>query len=204
MTDSGTCCMIIDAQPVVRLGVRHALDPAWDFEELPDGRGSVGLLNSVGNIELAVVEMRAAKRGIPSAASTLKELREHRPTIGLIAYGNRDDRHVVKGALEAGANAYVCKHSDPATIRRATETVLAEGEFVDPRVQGNGDGLGITPRQRQVLQLFADGHSTGETARRLGLSAETVRTHAKAALPRLGARDRAHAVATALRSSVID
>jgi DNA-binding NarL/FixJ family response regulator len=62
----------------------------------------------------------------------------------------------------------------------------------------------VTPRQRQILQMFADGHSTDEAAKRLGLSAETVRTHAKATLPRLGARDRAHAIAIALRSSLID
>ena len=62
----------------------------------------------------------------------------------------------------------------------------------------------MTPRQREILQLFADGHATDEVARRLGLSAETVRTHAKASLPRLGARDRPHAVAIALRSGLID
>ena len=52
--------------------------------------------------------------------------------------------------------------------------------------------------------MFADGLSTEEAAKRLGLSAETVRTHAKATLPRLGARDRAHAVAIAIRGSLID
>ncbi len=195
--------MIIDSQPVVRLGVRQALQSGWDFEELPDGRGSIELLSSVGRFELAIVEMRAATRGVPSASSTLKELRHHQPGIGLIAHGSRRDRHVVKEALDSGADAYVCKHSDAATIRKAVEAVVAEAGFVDPKA-GDDGGLAITPRQRQILQLFADGHSTDETARRLGLSAETVRTHTKAALPRLGARDRTHAVATALRSSLID
>ena len=58
----------------------------------------------------------------------------------------------------------------------------------------------LTRRQRQILQLYADGQSTARVAKRLGLSAETIRTHTKAILARLGARDRAHAVAIALRS----
>lgn len=204
MAGSDRCCMIIDSQPVVRLGVRHVLEPEWDFEELPDGRGSIELLNSVGNVVLAIVEMRAATRGVPSAASTLKELRHHQPAIRLIAHGSRRDRHVVKEAFDAGANAYVCKHSDHVTIRRAADAVLEDAEFIDPKVESSSNGRAITPRQRQILQLFADGHSTDEAARRLGLSAETVRTHTKAALSRLGARDRTHAVASALRSSLID
>ena len=77
--------------------------------------------------------------------------------------------------------------------------------LIDPGVERNPDERPrVTPRQRQILQMFADGHSTDEAAKRLGLSAETVRTHAKATLPRLGARDRAHAIAIALRSSLID
>ena len=64
--------------------------------------------------------------------------------------------------------------------------------FIDPDVEHErGTQPKVTPRQRQILQMFADGHSTDEAARRLGLSTETVRTHAKASLPRLGARDRA-------------
>ncbi len=65
-------------------------------------------------------------------------------------------------------------------------------------------GLRLTRRQRQIIQLYADGQSTARVAKRLGLSAETVRTHTKAILARLGAQDRAHAVAIALRSSLIE
>ena len=62
----------------------------------------------------------------------------------------------------------------------------------------------LTRRQREILQLYADGNSTARVARNLGLSAETVRTHTKGILARLQARDRAHAVAIALRTSLIE
>ena len=62
----------------------------------------------------------------------------------------------------------------------------------------------LTRRQREILQLLADGESTTVAARELGLSEETVKTHTKNVLARLGARNRTHAVAIALRESLIE
>jgi DNA-binding CsgD family transcriptional regulator len=61
----------------------------------------------------------------------------------------------------------------------------------------------ITQRQREILQLLADGESTTVAARKLGLSEETVKTHMKNALGRLGAKNRSHAIAIGLRESLI-
>jgi DNA-binding CsgD family transcriptional regulator len=60
----------------------------------------------------------------------------------------------------------------------------------------------ITPRERDVLELVADGYSTAEIARALWITEDTVRTHVKRALTRLGARTRAHAVAIAFREGL--
>jgi two-component system NarL family response regulator len=62
----------------------------------------------------------------------------------------------------------------------------------------------ITRRQRQILQLLANGGSTTAAARDLGLSEETVKTHTRNALARLGARNRTHAVAVAMREALIE
>jgi DNA-binding NarL/FixJ family response regulator len=197
--------MIIDSHPVVRLGIKRLLDPSWDFEELADGRGAVDLLASVGSFEVAIVEMRAAGSEAPSGSATIRRLLHHQPGLGAVAHGGRGDRLAIAEALDAGASAYVSKRSSPSTMRAAVDAVLRFGSFIDPDAEStDGKGLRVTPRQRQILQLYANGHSTEEAARRLGLSTETVRTHAKASLPRLGARDRVHAVAIALRSSLID
>ena len=197
------CCLIIDAHPVVRLGIKRLLEPDWEFEELADGRGAVDVLNSVGRIEVAIVEMRSAGGGAPSGTATIKALLDAQPGLGVVAYGGRIERHAVGEAIDAGASAYVSKRSSPGTIRTAVTAVVQLQSFVDPDIDRGSDPA-ITRRQRQILQLFADGHSTEDAAKRLGLSTETVRTHAKASLPRLGARDRAHAIAIALRGSLID
>jgi DNA-binding NarL/FixJ family response regulator len=197
--------MIIDAHPVVRLGIKRLLEPDWDFEELADGRGAVEMLNSVGRIEVAIVEMRPSERGIPSGAATIRRMIRAQSGLGVVAHGGRVERHAVGEAMEAGAGGYVSKRSSPGTIRTAVDAVLDLRPFIDPDADlGDGPRPAITRRQREILQLFADGHSTDEAAKRLGLSTETVRTHAKASLPRLGARDRAHAIAIALRGSLID
>ena len=86
-----------------------------------------------------------------------------------------------------------------------SEMCIRDRSFIDPDVDRRGGASRtLTPRQREILQLFADGHSTDEAAKRLGLSTETVRTHAKASLARLEARDRSHAIAIALRGSLIE
>ena len=199
------CCMIIDAHPVVRLGIRRVLEPDWDFEELTDGGGAIEMLTSVGRIEVVIVEMRPTERGAPSGPATIRSLLEHQPGLGIVAHGGRIERHAMAEALESGATAYVSKRSSPTTLRRAVDAVADFDSFIDPEVERAGTGVvPITPRQRQILQLFADGFSTDDAAKRLGLSTETVRTHAKASLPRLGARDRAHAIAIAIRGSLID
>jgi DNA-binding NarL/FixJ family response regulator len=198
-------CMIIDSHPVVRLGIKRLLDPTWDYEELPDGRDAVDLLNSFGSFDVAIVEMRCAERGVPSGAGTIRNLLSKQPGIGVVAHGGRVDRHAIGEAIDAGASAYVSRRSSPGTMRDAVESVLRLETYIDPEIErAGGDGRRVTPRQREILQLFANGCPTDEVARRLGLSAETVRTHAKASLARLEARDRPHAVAIALRSGLID
>lgn len=205
MIDTVPLCMVIDAQPLVRRGVRDLLIPDYEVEELPDGRGAVELLTSVGSFDVAIVEMRSADdRGCPSGTATIKDMLGAQPALGIVAHGGPVERHAVREALDAGAAAYVSKRSEPGALLQGVEAAAQQEAFIDPAAGSAPGNTGVTRRQRQVLQLFADGLSTEQAACRLGLSEETVRTHAKACLARLGARDRTHAVAIALRGSLID
>ncbi len=202
--DTPRICLVIDAHPVVRVGVRTMLQPDYEVEELDDGRSVPELLTSVGGFDAAIVEMRAATSdGIPSGAATIRELRRAQAAIGIVAFGGPAERHAVRVALDAGASAFVSKRSSPNALREAVEAVCSQENFVDPAAD-TARASAVTRRQQEVLQLFADGLSTEQAAQRLGISEETVRTHAKASLSRLGARDRAHAVAMAVRGSIID
>lgn len=189
---------------MVRIGVRGLLRDRYDVEEAADWRGALDALTETGSFDVAVVELdpRDRPRSERGGASMIRALRKAMPGTGIVAHARHPERHAVTAALDAGASAYVVKSSPAEALKRAVDAAADSTRFVDPAT--NGSGSSVTRRQRQVLQLLADGLSTDGAAKRLGLSAETVRTHTKATIRRLDARDRAHAVAIALRAGLID
>jgi two-component system NarL family response regulator len=198
-------CLVIEAHPIVRIGIRSLLAPDWDTEELDNGAEAVELVTSVGNFDVAVVEMRSpGDDGYPSGTATIRGLVGAQPALGVVGLGGPLERHAAREALDAGATAYVSRRSAAHSLRAAVQAASDQQSFVDPAATSRSGGGMLTRRQRQVLQLFADGLSTEHAARRLGLSEETIRTHAKGAISRIGARDRAHAVAMAMRGSLIE
>jgi DNA-binding NarL/FixJ family response regulator len=197
-------CLVVDGHPVVRIGVRGLLDDRYDVEEAADWRGALDALTETGAFDVAVVELDAQDRpkGEPGGASMIRALRKAMPGMGIVAHARHAERHGASEAFKAGASAYVAKSSPPEALEQAVEAAAESNEFVDPAT--NGHGTPLTRRQREVLQLLSDGLSTQDTADRLGLQPDTVRTHTKGSMRRLEARNRAHAVALALRSGLID
>ena len=123
------------------------------------------------------------------------------------AYG---DKRLLSDAISAGARGYVMKGSPPEDLLRAIRTVTAGKPFVDPSLspallmtQGMADAP-LSEREREILQLLAEGYHTEEVARRIGLSAETVKSDTKRAIQKLEADTRVHAVAIALRQAIIE
>jgi DNA-binding NarL/FixJ family response regulator len=198
-------CLVIDGHPVVRIGVRGVLADRYEVEEAEDGEDALELLTSYGDFDVAIVEVRPPDREAPrlSGTAAIRALRRAQPGLGIVAHGARPEPHAAAEALGAGATAYVVKSSPPDALNKAVDAAAEAEKFVDPAAN-SGRGAGLTRRQREILQLYADGHSTAAVAKRLGLSAETIRTHTKGLLARLEARDRAHAVAIGLRSNLID
>jgi len=197
-------CLVIDGQPTVRLGVRRLLSGRYEVEEASDGRQALAVMTSLGEFDVAVVEL-ATRAGASrmTGVRAIRALRRAKPGLGIVAHGSRPERHAASEAIEAGATAYVLKSSPSESLSEAIESAMESERFVDPSANANG-GPVLTRRQRETLQHYADGRSTAEVAERLGVTTETVRTHTKGVLARLEARDRAHAVAIGLRSSLIE
>ncbi len=193
------------------MGVRGLLESRYEVEEAEDGHGALEMLTSISEFDVAIVDLaggaangdgdRESLTGIPA----IRALRKARPGLGIVAHAPRPERHSAAQAIDAGATAYVAKSSPADSLARAVDAAAESETFVDPAARTNPSiGPGITRRQREILQLYADGNSTSEAATRLGVTLETVRTHTKAILARLSARDRAHAVAIGLRSALIE
>jgi DNA-binding NarL/FixJ family response regulator len=199
-------CLVVDGHPLVRLGVRGLLSERFEVEEAANGADALQMITDFGEFDVANIDLgrpQHGENGSPTGTAAVKALRKASPGLGIVAHGPRPERQAATEAMKAGATAYVAKSSPAEELNRAVDAAAESEPFIDPAAQNRGGGS-LTRRQRQILQLIADGHSTSVAAKRLGLSTETVRTHTKAVLARLDARDRAHAVAIGLRSSLIE
>ena len=183
------------------------LEDDFEVHESVSREEALELVRDIGDFDVTIVDMRWRQNGSVASISgpeAIRMLRRSSPGIGIVAHGELPERRIVSAAMQAGASAYVSRTAGTEELRRAVDAAAAQESFVDPAVPPKGSRGKLTHRQREILQLLADGESTTVAARELGLSEETVKTHIKTALARLGARNRTHAVAIALRQCLID
>jgi DNA-binding NarL/FixJ family response regulator len=130
--------------------------------------------------------------------------------VALSAYSER--RHVTQ-MLEAGATGFVAKQDAFEELAEALRTVLGGGVYLSPAlkvqdlVRPGADGASaggpkLSPRERQVLQLVAEGKATKETARHLSLSVKTVETHRRNIMDKLDLHSTAELTKYALREGI--
>lgn len=196
----------MDVHPLVRLGVREVLSTDFEVQEAAGREEALDLLRDIGDFDVAILDMGWRPNGSGASISgteTIRVMHRTAPVLGIVAHGDRPERHLANAALGAGASAYVARTACPEQLRAAVTAAAAQERFIDADVPPKGSRGTITNRQRQILQLLADGESTTVAARQLGLSEETVKTHMKNILARLDAKNRSHAVAIGLRESLI-
>jgi DNA-binding NarL/FixJ family response regulator len=189
------------------LGIRETLGAEFALHDAPTRDEALDLVRDIGDFDVAIVDMRWRGDGDGSSITgpdAVRMLHRSNPGLGIVAHGDLPERHLASAAMQAGACAYIARTTGPEALRRAVHAAIAQESFVDPAVPPKGSRGKLTRRQRQILQRIADGESTTVAARELDLSEETVKTHTKNALARLGARNRTHAVAIAVRECLID
>jgi two-component system NarL family response regulator len=195
-------CLLADDHPALTAAVSAYLG-GHGFEvvgPVPDGRRAVQLATQA-QPELALVDYR-----MPRLAGTdlISALREAAPETKIVVYTAEGDDGLAREVLSAGAVALVLKEAPLADLVRALEAALSGSSYLDPALARDpAPGRKLTQRELDVLGLLAEGLQHEEIGRRLGISAETVRTHLRKASDRLGAATRTQAVATALRLGLI-
>ena len=171
-----------------------------------DGQQALALIESL-RPRLALVDVQMPRlSGIEVAVRSAAAA----PETAVVFYTAFGDRALLSEALDAGVRGFVLKEAPLVDLVRALERVVAGEAYVDPVLAGILVGAPtaeqvptLTPREREVLRLLADGRSNDAVATELGISTETVRTHVRKAMAKLDADTRTHAVATALRQSLI-
>ena len=138
--------------------------------------------------------------GSENLSEGIRRIQEVNPGISILVFSLHVDLPLARAALRLGARGFVHAGMEPTQIARAVE-VAARGEVVAPRkllefLIANDDHADLdtlTPRQRDILGLVAEGLSNGQIARRLFLSESTVKQHLRAAYKTLGVKDRKEA-----------
>jgi DNA-binding NarL/FixJ family response regulator len=201
-------CLIVDDHEVVREGLRLSLSRAPHVRvigEASDGAGAVAL---VERRRPQVVIMDVRMPGMDGLEAT-KQIREKVPETAVLIFTAYSERSLLGRGLESGAKGYILKEAPHATLLRAIEKVAGGESFVDPALMpafltGKEQNEMLTSREREILQLLADGMSNADVAARLFISQETVKSHVRHILAKLEADTRTHAVAIALRDAIID
>ncbi|MGI8944828.1 MAG: LuxR C-terminal-related transcriptional regulator [Thermoleophilaceae bacterium] len=198
--------MIIDEHPVVRQGVVALLQSNWAGAHVAHAESLELALESTNGTppDVVIVDPWRAGADIGELVKRLdKDLGA--PIVIFTADGGA---RLLSEALKAGVKGYVRKDSPSSDLIRAIEAARAGEFYVDPGLSSTivleeGDRT-LSSRQREILQMLADGMATDAVARDLGLSTETVRTHTKRILAKLEASTRTQAVAIGIRYGLIE
>jgi DNA-binding NarL/FixJ family response regulator len=201
-------CLIVDDHEVVREGLRLSLSRAPHIRvigEASDGESAVALTE---RRRPQVVIMDVRMPGMDGLEAT-KILTTKVPDSAVLIFTAYSERSLLSRGLESGAKGYILKEAPHATLLRAIEKVASGEGYVDPALMpefftGKDKDDMLTAREREILQLLADGMSNADVAAKLFISQETVKSHVRHILAKLEADTRTHAVAIALREAIID
>ena len=208
--------VLADDHTLVRNGIRALLEKIQGVQvvaEAADGREALELIEAKRpDVALMDINMPGLN-GIETTANIKRRFPETRVLI-LSVHSAGD---FVSQALRAGASGYLPKDATPMELEFALRAVVNGETYLSPRVSGDlvdrfvrSAGVGqsplelLTPRQREILQLVAEGHSTKQIASRLNLSVKTVESHRALLMERLGIHDIAGLALFAARAGLVE
>jgi len=201
--------LLVDDQRLMREGLRILLELEPDLSIAGEAANGQEALNAYAQFEPDVVLMDVRMPGMDGVEATWR-LRERWPSARVIILTTFDDDEYVFEGLRAGARGYLLKDVSGHDLAEAVRTVAAGGALIEPSVarkvvaefarmappvrQPDG-GLAepLSEREREILQLVAQGLTNREIADRLSLAQGTVKNYVTTILQKLGARDRTQA-----------
>jgi DNA-binding NarL/FixJ family response regulator len=212
MTDTPVRVLVADDEPLVRSGLRLILDAEPDLEvvgEAGDGAQAVELARA---LRPDVVCMDVRMPGVDGLRATELVLRLPDPPRVLVVTTFEHDGYVLD-ALTVGASGFLLKRAGADEMVQAVRTVAvgqsllypqALRDLVRTRPRATTGAPVLTPREREVLGLVAQGMTNAEIAAELVVGVETVRTHVASVLAKLQARDRTQAVVLGYRAGLVE
>jgi two-component system, NarL family, response regulator NreC len=210
--------LLVEDHTLVRSGIRSLLEASKDVEvvgEAGDGRQAVEVAM---RLKPDLVLMDVAMAGLNGIDATRQITNAAGPDVRVLILSAHGDEQYIFEALRAGARGYVLKSAAVKELTQGIREVLAGRTYVSPSLAGvvlndyarraQGEARGsmtgkLTPREREVLQLIAEGRSSVEVAGVLCISARTVDTHRQNIMSKLGIRSIARLTRFAIRHGLL-
>lgn len=204
--------VVVDDHPVVREGLAAVLGDELDFEVVGQFESAEQALEEVEQLEPDVVMIDIRLPGM-NGTDGCAALREKRPGLRVVALTSLANESTMLAAFTAGAKGFAVKESDPEVLRHAVRAVMKGGIYIDPRVAGRLVALatkgrrakgphGLTLMEMRVAELLPRGMTNHQIGRMLDISEQTVKTHMRNLMRKLGANDRAQAAVLAERAGI--
>jgi two-component system response regulator DegU len=205
--------LIVDDHPVTRDGLRAALSTSDEIDIVGEATTGEEAVEAVRSLQPDVVFMDVRMPGMTGLEAT-SEIRDFQPDTKVILFTVEESRMAVADAIRAGVSGYLLKDVSAGELIQAaklavegkavihptlTAAFIEEVQYVEQRPD-----TPLSRRESQILQKIAYGATTKEVAHDLGISPHTVKTHLERIFEKLGANDRAQAVAIAIRKGLVD
>jgi DNA-binding NarL/FixJ family response regulator len=207
--------VLVDDHALVRAGLRMLIEAIPDVavvDEASDGHQAIALAEKH---QPHLVLMDIAMPGLNGLEATSRITKQW-PNVKVVVLSMHQDDQYVRQALKMGASGYLLKDSATTELALAVRAVSRGETYLSPAASKSvltdyvqrlrsdeSAGVHLTPRQREVLQLIAEGCSTKEVAQRLDLAVKTVDTHRTLLMKQLGVHEVAGLVRYAVRAGIV-
>ena len=208
--------VVVDDHTIVRDGICALLALVQDIEVVGEASSGTEALKLVKNLEPDVVLMDIAMPDM-GGLEAIRYISKEFPKIKVIALTQHDDKEFVLPVIEAGASGFISKIAASSELASGIRSVFHGDSYLSPSVakvliedykhKGSRDGSDpynyLTEREREVLRLAAEGHTTQEIADTLVVSPKTVEGHKTSLMAKLGIHNRTELIKYALRKGII-
>ncbi len=212
--------IIVDDHDVVRHGLRALLEAQNGWQVVDEARDGREAIDRVRRHKPDVVVMDFSMPGLNGLEATRQILKAH-PVTEVLVLTMHESEHIAREALSAGARGYVLKSDAGRDLVNAVESLRVHKPYFTPRVSqmvldgylksASNDGHGgreprevLTPREREIVQLLAEGKSNKEVASSLGISAKTTETHRANIMRKLNLHSVSDLVRYAVRNKMVE
>jgi DNA-binding NarL/FixJ family response regulator len=207
--------LLVDDHPMIRQGLRNLVSSESDFQVVGEAGDGVEALQK---IELTRPDVLIVDMMMPNlnGLEVLLQVKRLSPGTRTIVFSMQSAAPYVAEALRAGADGYILKETGPGELIAAIHSVLQGDRFLSERLSERLEANGIsvenapldlyqslTMREREILQMAAEGSSSTEIGHKLGISPRTVELHRSRFLKKLGLRNQAELVRYAIKRGIL-